>query len=83
MPEVETTVKMPVLPAATVRTVLAPEDWTVTAPLELLTMVNDWPSTSVETTGRVTVWVVEPVKYCSWALDTVSVVVPAAVTVVA
>jgi hypothetical protein len=37
----------------------------------------------VDATGSVTVWVVEPVKNCFAADPTVSVVVPAAVAVVA
>ena len=45
-------------------------------------MKNCCPFTSVEATGKTTVCVVEPVKFCISVLETVSVVVPAAVAVV-
>jgi hypothetical protein len=51
-----------VLPDKTI-TLLDPEDCTVTAPVELLTMFQDCPRTNVEATGNVTVCVDEPVKY--------------------
>ena len=47
-----------------------------------LIIVNDCPRTRVDVTGITTVCVVDPVKYCCWALATVNVVVPAAVAVV-
>lgn len=63
--------------------VLLPEDCTVTTPEELLTIKNACPNTSVDVTGSNTVWVVLPVKNCWYALNTVRVVVPAPVAVVA
>jgi hypothetical protein len=62
--------------------VLAPEDWTVTAPVELLTTIYLCPA-ATEVVGNLTVWVVEPVKYCCGVSAIVRVVVPAAVAVVA
>jgi hypothetical protein len=61
---------------------LDPEEFTVTAPVLLLVITYDCPSTNVLVTGRVTVCVVVPVKYCCRVEPTVNVVVPAAVTVV-
>ena len=71
------------VPVGWIAILFAPDDCTVTAPVELLTMVNACPRISVEVTGRTTVWVVVPVKNCCCADATVSVVVPAAVAVVA
>src|SRR3972149_6072308 len=68
--------------AAMVCTRLAPEELTVNAPELLFMIVKECPNTSVETTGKVIVWVVLPVNSCIFALETVSVVVPAAVAVV-
>jgi hypothetical protein len=63
--------------------VLDPELLTVTIPEELLLMINCCPKTKVLVTGRSTFCVVLPVKDWIAALETVKVVVPAAVTVVA
>ena len=63
VPEVKThVIRADVLPAK-IRTALAPEEFTVTAPVLLFTIKNCWPRTNVEATGNVTVCVVEPVKY--------------------
>jgi hypothetical protein len=62
--------------------VLEPEDWTVTRPVELLTMIYCCPA-ATDVVGSLTVWVVDPVKYCCGASAMVRVVVPAAVAVVA
>jgi hypothetical protein len=42
--------------------VLEPELCTVTIPVELLLIMNCWPSAKVLVTGSTTVWVVTPVK---------------------
>jgi hypothetical protein len=81
--DVETTVTTTCESDAIVWTVLDPELWTVTTPVLLLTIVKLWPRTIVLVTGKVTVCVVVPVKYCCCADPTVRVVVPAAVAVVA
>ena len=74
-------VKTPEVPPERMTMVLPPEDWTVTAPLLWFTIVYCPPATT-EVVGSLTVWVVEPVKYCSWVEAMVRVVVPAAVAVV-
>lgn len=64
------------------KTLLAPDDCTVTTPVELLTTTKRKPVVSVDVTGNTTVCVVVPVKNWNSVLATVSVVVPAAVAVV-
>jgi len=83
VPLVRTTVNVADVSVGKAVTVFAPLDCTVTTPVELFWMKYRWPSTIVEVTGNVTVCVVLPVKNCWLAEDTVSVVVPAAVAVVA
>jgi hypothetical protein len=63
--------------------VFAPLLCTVTSPVLVFTILNIHPFARVVTTGNTTVCVVLPVKYCVCALVTVSVVVPAAVAVLA
>ena len=55
---------------------------TVTAHVESFSIRNEWPFVSVEGTGRTTVCVVVPVNTWLYVESDVSVVVPAAVTVV-
>jgi hypothetical protein len=67
-----------------IKTVTAALDCTVTNwEATRFTILNVNPFDSVVTTGRTTVWGLEPVKYCVCALVAVSVVVPEAVAVVA
>lgn len=66
-----------------VRILLASLALMVKMPLDLFLMTHDCPVTNVPVTGMTIVCVNVPVKNCNLALATVSVVVPAAVIVVA
>ena len=68
--------------AGIVMTAFPPDEFTVTTPVELLTMWNDQPVASVEVTGSTTVCVVVPVNTWYTVDVFVSVVEPAAVAVV-
>jgi hypothetical protein len=68
------------VPAVIVLTRVPPEAFTVNDPLLVLMTVTPWPS-KTPVVGNVTVCVVDPVKIWVSPLDTVRVVVPAAVAV--
>jgi hypothetical protein len=83
VPDVKIQVHKNVFPAGIVTTVFSPDDWTVSAPVLLLWIMNASPRTNVVVTGSTTVCVNVPVKNCVCELAAVRVVVPPAVAVVA
>jgi hypothetical protein len=62
VPLVRIHVTRTVTPPGTDMTRLAPDELTVTAPVESFSITKYLPRVSVEVTGSVTVWVVEPVN---------------------